>query len=135
MATVSKQNGTHQSMVLLGRYDGITIVSTPTRLTRLNYFDGRLLRAENLRAEQQYLRDLNSLSNQGGGAGVVGGFDVSQSSGDALVVAAGLAIDASGNVILLPEQVAVDAQELIDRSSRSIDVAHAVRADEGDFGD
>ena len=56
-----------------GAAAGQTIVSAGSPLTRLNYFDGKFLRADDLRREQAYLRQLVQFSNQGLGAGVVYG--------------------------------------------------------------
>lgn len=90
-------------LVLAGGTSGLVVVPQPTALTRLHYFDGKLLRADDLDREQQYLRSLVHLSNQAGGSGAVHGFDVALSKkGDALVVGPGMAIDPKGRVLLLP---------------------------------
>ena len=66
------QTGSPSELVLLGQQGGLTIIPQPTVLTRLNYFDGKFLRASDLQLEQLYLRMLVEVSNLGGGAGVVG---------------------------------------------------------------
>ena len=58
MATINAS----QAMVLVSRQNGIVVIpSTP--LTRLNYFDGKFLRAQDLKLEQDYLRQLVRHSN------------------------------------------------------------------------
>jgi hypothetical protein len=54
--------------------NGVTIVPSNSPLTRLNYFDGKFLRAADLQLEQLYLRTLVEYSNQVGGPGVANGF-------------------------------------------------------------
>lgn len=103
-------------LVLVGTGAGVTLIPSPTRLTRLNYFDGKFLRADDLRAEQDYLRSLVQLSNQAGGAGVVHGFDASLGATGTLELGPGLAIDRAGRVLLLPHGTSVGISELIARS-------------------
>ncbi|HEV7474758.1 MAG TPA: DUF11 domain-containing protein, partial [Pyrinomonadaceae bacterium] len=104
------------SLVLVSKANGYVIIPAATPLTRLNYFDGKFLRASDLKAEQDYLRQLVALSNQAGGAGVAHGFDLTQGAGDTIEIGAGLAIDPSGRVLLLPQGTSVNVQELIDKS-------------------
>ena len=59
-------------LVLVGAGRGVSLIPQPTPLTRLNYFDGKFLRADDLAREQAYLRGLVHLSNRAGGSGVVG---------------------------------------------------------------
>ena len=88
------------SLVLVTSESGVTVIPQPTPLTRLNYFDGKFLRASDLKAEQLYLRHLVQLSNQAGGAGVVHGYDLTLASGgESLNLGEGLAIDPDGRVI------------------------------------
>lgn len=103
-------------LVLLGQQTGITVIPAQTPLTRLNYFDGKFLRAQDLQTEQNYLRQLTQLSNQANGFGVVNGFDLALGGGDQLKLGAGLAIDPRGRVLLLGQEQAVSIQELINRS-------------------
>jgi hypothetical protein len=87
-------------LVLVGTERGITLIPRPTPLTRLNYFDGKFLRADDLTREQRYLRSLVELSNQAGGPGVVHGFDTTLGDRRAsLELRPGLAIDPAGPVL------------------------------------
>jgi hypothetical protein len=108
-----------ETLVLAGNSNGLTIFPSPTSLTRLNYFDGKFLRAADLELEQRYMRQLVALSNQAGCAGVVHGFSVTLGDGDALQIGDGLAIDAAGNVLLMPRSVSVAVAELLETSRRS----------------
>jgi hypothetical protein len=117
--TVTKQQG---PFVLATRQSGITVIPAGTPLTRLNYFDGKFLRASDLQAEQDYIRRLVELSNQAGAHGVANGFSVSLSPQGALNVGPGLAIGAGGGVILLPAAVSVDFGELIEKSKSTAGV-------------
>src|SRR5882724_142500 len=103
-------------LVLVGRQTGLTIIPAQTPLTRLNYFDGKFLRAVDLQTEQNYLRQLTNLSNQANGFGVVNGFNLTLGGGDQLTLGAGLAIDPRGRVLLLGQEQSVGIQELIDGS-------------------
>lgn len=114
MSTLDYTNG--RTIVLVDAGRGVTVIPSPTPLTRLNYFDGKFLRADDLRAEQEYLRRLVELSNQSGGAGIAYGFDTTLGSGDSIAVGPGLAIDGRGRVLLLPFAHTVPVQDLLDRS-------------------
>ena len=103
-------------LVLLTQQNGIVVIPTGTPLTRLNYFDGKFLRASDLKTEQEYLRQLVWQSNQAGGSGVVHGFDLTLGGGDTLNLGAGLAINPDGRVLLLPQDVSISIQELIEKS-------------------
>src|SRR4051794_10152845 len=104
-------------LVLVTQQNGVTVIPQPTPLTRLNYFDGKFLRASDLSAEQLYLRRLIDLSNQAGGPGVAYGYNLSLAAGgDLLNIGPGLAIDPQGRVLLLPTPFSTGVQELIDRS-------------------
>lgn len=96
---------------------GITYVPAGTPLTRLSFFDGRFLRAEDLELEQRYTRELVSLSNIAGGAGVVHGFSVTRETGDQIAIDSGLAINRQGRVLFLPEAADFGIAELITRST------------------
>src|SRR5215211_1536246 len=103
-----------QALVLAGEQRGITIIPQPTPLTRLHYFDGKFLRAADLELEQRYLRRAVELANLGGGAGVVHGLDTTLAGDDRLRIGAGLAVDPDGGLLLLPGEVTVGIQELIE---------------------
>ena len=104
--------------VFVGEESGLTVVAPGTPLTRLNYYDGKFLRADDLDVEQGYFRQLTWLSNVAGGSGVVHGFNVDEASGDAISLSPGLAIDPLGRVLLLPQSVTIDVQTLIDQTER-----------------
>lgn len=97
---------------------GLTIAPGATPLTRLNYFDGKFLRAKDLKLEQDGQRRLVQLSNIAGGYGLVHGFDTALGDDDLLSVGAGEAIDAAGHVLLLPMTIEVSITELIERSKQ-----------------
>jgi hypothetical protein len=99
-------------LVLDREYDGLALVPQPTPLKRLNYFDGKFLRADDLRLEQDYLRELVALGNRAGGSGVVSGLNLT-ADGGRLSLSAGLAIDAKGRVLYLPHGATVDLARLI----------------------
>ena len=105
-----------ETLVLVSKQNGIVVIPSATPLTRLNYFDGKFLRANDLKAEQNYLRHLVRLSNQAGGSGVVHGFDLTLGGGDTLELGPGLAINPDGRVLLLPQGLSINIQELIDKS-------------------
>jgi hypothetical protein len=117
MASI-KDNAAGTPLLLVGDTGGITVVSPSTPLRRLNYFDGKFLRAEDFTVEQSYLRELVALSNQGLGPGVVYGYDTTQATGDAIQVGPGLAIDPSGKVLLLQSTVTQNVQALIDATRK-----------------
>lgn len=105
------------TLVLLGNQSGWTLIPKGTPLTRLNYFDGKFLRAADLKAEQEYVRRLVHMSNEAGGPGVARGFDLQlEAGGDSLHVGPGLAIDPQGRVLFLSIPAAVDIQKLIEQS-------------------
>jgi len=103
-------------LVLITGADGINLIPAATPLTRLNYFDGKFLRAQDLESEQRYLRQLTALGNQAGGAGVVHGLELRLIGGDQLQVLPGLAIDPAGRVLLLPQDYALSVSALIEAS-------------------
>ncbi|HEV7745430.1 MAG TPA: hypothetical protein VGO56_10580 [Pyrinomonadaceae bacterium] len=105
-----------QSLVLINKQNGLVVIPAATPLTRLNYFDGKFLRAQDLKVEQDYLRQLVRQSNQAGGPGVAHGFDLTSGAGDNINIGPGLAIDPQGRVLLMPQPISVGAQELIDKS-------------------
>ncbi len=123
------ENG-RSGLVLVGEGKGRALIPRGSPLTRLNYFDGKLLRAEDLRTEQEYVRRLVQLSNRAGGGGVVHGFDLTLGAGDELQVGAGMAVDGEGRVLLLPVEAEVGVGGLLEASRRA--GGRAVRlADDG----
>ena len=71
-------------------------------MIRNRFFSGRLLTAEDFELEQQYFREKLKRHNRNlHGFGVVSGLGVSKSSGNAVTIAPGVAIDCQGNEILV----------------------------------
>lgn len=97
---------------------GLTIIPGSTALTRLNYFDGKFLRADDLRLDQDYHRRLAALSVRGSGSGIVHGFEVEQAGngGDTLLLRAGLAVTPSGHVVYLPADAQLTLAALLSKS-------------------
>jgi hypothetical protein len=119
MSTKTAQIGLSASeLVLVNRSRGLTVIPESTPLTRLNYFDGKFLRASDLTAEQTYLRKLVQLSNQASGSGIAYGLSVQLGSGDTLRVSPGLAITPEGQVILMPNEAVLSVEKLIEASRR-----------------
>lgn len=78
-----------------------------TTFKRPRYFDGRLLTAKDLQAEQNYHREKQRLHNRAlHGWGVVEGLEVT-ASGDAITVSPGFALDPEGNEIVLADPVTI----------------------------
>src|SRR5215207_6811770 len=129
---MANQLTTKEPLVLVSKQAGVTVIPSDTLLTRLNYFDGKFLRADDLRAEQQYLRYLVQMSNKAGGHGVAHGYSVQLAAGgDTLNVSPGLAIDPAGRVLLMPQPVSVNVQQLIDKSKELFKLAPATKAGAG----
>lgn len=113
---VANQN-TNSGIVVLGNVKGHSVIPLETPLGRLNYYDGKYLRAQDLNREQAYMRSLSALSNQAGGMGVVHGFDCRViNSQDQLEVGGGMAVDAAGRLIYLPSAVKVGIEDLLEKS-------------------
>ncbi|SDS77935.1 hypothetical protein [Actinopolymorpha singaporensis] len=125
MPTTGPTPGTATTpLELLGTTAGVSVVDPTTILTRLWYFDGKFLRADGFRLDQDYVRALAALSHQATGSGVVYGFDVTRpATGDRLRVAGGLALAPSGRVAYLPREIELGIAELIARSAGSFDPA------------
>jgi len=104
---------------------GYEQIPPSTVLTRLNYYDGKFLRADSLRIEQDYLRRLAELGARAGGSGLVYGFDVELGSGEQLTIGGGLGFDAAGRVLYLPNAFEVGLQKLIDRTRQAVPQAFA----------
>lgn len=106
---------------------GQTLVQSPSPLTRLNYFDGKFLRADDLRREQDYLRQLVQFSNQGLGAGIVYGMDTTL-DGQQLSIGPGLAMDSDGRTLLISAAATLDIGTLIDSTRRLVQLKQAATA-------
>ena len=92
-------------------------MASHNRLHRLNYFDGRLLTAEDFRAEQAYLIGCARRHNRHAhGWGVLYGLDV-RVVGNFVEVAPGAAIDCAGNELVVENGVSLsmptDARRLV----------------------
>ncbi len=123
-------------LVLVGADNGVVVVTSDTPLRRLNYFDGKFLRAEDLQAEQDYLRFLVQLSNRAGGSGVVNGYDtVLAPGGAAVTVGQGLAIDALGRVLLMPIARTMALDDLVAATARAQQRLATGPAGPASFGD
>ena len=132
-ATPAATSTAASPLELLGTHAGLSVVDPGTLLTRPWYFDGRFLRAEDFRLDQQYLRSLVALSDQAVGSGVVHGFDVGQPPGDRLRVEGGLALAPSGRVVYLPQRVELSIAELIARSTGTFDPSTPPEPGTADF--
>jgi hypothetical protein len=124
-----------KTLVLFGPEQGITAIPAGTPLKRLNYFDGKFLRAPDLTLEQDYLRALVEQSNQAGGHGVAHGFDVVQSAADSLRIGPGLAVDARGRVLLLTAPVETTVKDLLARSRAAATPSDSTPRGTAGFGD
>ena len=122
-------------LLIVGDTGGVTVIDPSTPLKRLNYFDGKFLRASDFNLEQGYLRNLVALSNQGLGAGVVYGFDTVQADGDNIQVGPGLAVDPAGKVLLLQSTVKQNVQALIDATRKFAPTAPDASGKAGSFSD
>ncbi len=120
-------------MELFGAHPGISVIDPATVLTRLWYFDGKFLRAEGFRRDQEYVRSLVALSNQAFGHGLVHGFDVALGGSDRFRIEGGLAVAPSGKVIYLPQQIELSIAELIARSAGDFDPGAAPGGGVADF--
>ena len=109
----NSQGATNDTVMVPGQA-GFSVIPRATPLTRLNYFDGKYLRASDLQLEQRYFRTLQALSNQSGGTGVVHGFHLTLGLGNELTIGSGMGIDSSGQVLLLPVEVSVPIGSLLD---------------------
>jgi hypothetical protein len=99
---------------------GVTIIPSGSPLTRLNYFDGKFLRAADLQTEQGYLRTLIEFSNQAGGPGVANGFSAELQSGTQILLGSGLAIDPQGQVLLLTGAQTLNIPDLLPNASTQL---------------
>lgn len=94
-----------------------SVLRTPTRPS---FFSGRLLTADDLRREQEYVDSRRHLQNLATlGAGVVTGLAVSEEPGGKEIrVAAGYAVDPWGREIIVPADVCVPWPTAIERQPR-----------------
>src|SRR3954464_10304003 len=99
---------TEATLILVDETRGITVIPQASELRRLHWFDGKLLRADDLRVEQDHVRGMVRRANRAGGHGVVHGLTCSLAPDGRLCVSPGLAIDPGGRSLLLPIDVALD---------------------------
>lgn len=112
---------------------------------RPNYFEGRLLTAQDFEAEQSYFLDgRRSDARRLHGSGVVCGLDVRPSDGGGVVVEPGVAIDGLGREIVVPDlrempdpRQPIDARgepcgERVESEVVTICLSYAERPEEGD---
>jgi len=104
-------------IVLGSSTDGTAIVQSPNPLTRLHFFDGRLLKGDDLTVEQDAERTLAMLIAQSSGSGVAWGLDVDR-AGESLAVSAGLAF-VGGRPLLLPSGITLSIADLLGSGSVS----------------
>ena len=83
---------------------GRRISSIDPRLSRTNYFDGRLLKASDLTRDQVYLDERALEIGQVLGSGIVRGLDIDLVENYRLTVSPGLAVAPSGRVLQLAER-------------------------------
>lgn len=80
---------------------------------RVNYVEGQILTAADLRAEQEYHRQMRHLHNRAlHGSGIVEGLEVEVTGADEVWVTPGLAIDARGREVVVGEPVCLDLRAL-----------------------
>ncbi|MEP4888883.1 MAG: hypothetical protein ABJV04_02555 [Aliiglaciecola sp.] len=96
-----------------GNTSGHTVIDSASSLTRLNYFDGKFLRAPDLQLEQGALLNQIRLSNQASGGGIVNGFDCSLTSGQTIAISAGLGYDWQGRALVLGQNIEVKLSQLL----------------------
>jgi len=110
----SRRRATKKAKTYLGKGSGnaqrpkevVAAIKAEPALQRPNYFDGELLSAADLRAEQEYfLAQARRHNRYLVGWGVVHGLDVNAASTQQLIVAPGLAIDCAGNEIYVPTPI------------------------------
>ena len=101
---MSTDTQTPSELALAFEPAGYEQIPEKTVLTRLNYYDGKFLRADSLRLEQDYLRRLAELGARAGGSGLLYGFDVFLGTDEQLTIGGGLGYDARPRAVP-PERV------------------------------
>lgn len=96
---------------------GLPIITLPTPLTGLHYFDGQAMRDARVTAEQQYRRSLAKLAARAAGYGIANGFTVRPGPNDEIVIGGGLAVDGLGRVLQLAAARSISMTRLIAASS------------------
>ncbi len=122
-------------VVLLDAPRGIAVIGASTELKGLHYFDGKFLRAQDMQTEQAFLRFLAALAAQGGGAGVVYGYDVTSADAASVLVKQGLAFDAGGRPLYLTVDQRLDLGALVAATQASDPGASGSPIRSSDFAD
>ncbi len=117
MARTKAHASTNKDTVVIGAHSGHAIVAKNSPLARLNYFDGKFLRASDLSLEQQAMLAQVQLAARAGGAGLVHGLDCSLQGTDTIRVTPGTGLDWTGRPLVLSEQVELGIGGLIDASA------------------
>ena len=124
------------SLVLIGdqQRSGMSIIPTSTPLTRLNYFDGKFLRADDMRLDQNYGRHLVALSVPRWWLRCRLRIRARTRRCDlrSSAVARWAGGRAVGRVIHLPSTALISMTELIERSEQPFDPSRPSSADGGD---
>ncbi|GAC13041.1 hypothetical protein [Aliiglaciecola lipolytica] len=96
---------------------GHNVIDSASSLTRLNYFDGKFLRAPDLQLEQSALLNQIRLSNQSAGGGIVNGFDCVLASGQKIAISAGLGYDWQGRALVLSQDIEIGINTLLTQAA------------------
>lgn len=87
---------------------------------RVRYFEGQLLTANDFMTEQEYVRRKQKLHNKYfHGAGLISGLQV-RVSDSTVTVSPGIALDGSGNEIILPDSTRLTLQRVTPRTYISV---------------
>lgn len=97
--------------------DGQVFIDSSGSLTRLNYFDGKFLRATDLQLEQTALLNQIRLANRAAGGGLIHGFSCTLGGGQQIRISAGLGYDWQGRALLLGQDITLSLSDLLDTSA------------------
>lgn len=128
MAEIASPRTGDKTVVLIDGARGHVEIDRSTPLIRLNYFDGKFLRADDMTLEQRAHRKHVAISNQAGGAGIVHGLECTLEKEGPLRIGPGLAMDPAGNLILLQQAIEVEVDKLIDESAKLVTKITSARA-------
>lgn len=103
-----------------GEASGYVVIDSASSLTRLNYFDGKFLRAPDLQLEQAALLNQIRLANQASGGGIVHGFDCTLTGGQKIRISNGLAYDWQGRALVLDQALELSLAQLINSSRTTL---------------
>ena len=121
MSSLKDSKNTSQNQTANGSTEGGEVLIDKTGvLTRLNYFDGKFLRAADLQLEQAAMLNQMRLTNQATGGGLIHGFDCSLSGGDSVIVSSGLGYDWQGRALLLSQDVQLSLADLLSLSAEPV---------------